>query len=86
MNGAGNHDQADTDHAAPTELDSAFGDRRIYKHGAPNGVCPPLASADACKLQATSPAAPSSVLALLVASWPSGTQGPAAAWPEPPRR
>jgi len=51
MNGAGDHDQADPDRAAPPELHSAFGGRRGYKHGAPNGACPPLASADACKVQ-----------------------------------
>jgi len=51
MNGAGDHDQADPDRAAPTELDSSFGGPRGYKHGAPNGACLPLASADAGKAQ-----------------------------------
>jgi len=46
MNGAGDHDQAGPDHAAPTELGSAFEGRRGYRHGAPNGACPPLASKD----------------------------------------
>ena len=42
MDGAGDHDQADPDHAAPTELDSAFGGRGGYRHVAPSGACPPV--------------------------------------------
>ncbi len=38
-------------HAAPTELGSAFGDRRGYRHVAPNGACLPVVSTEACKEQ-----------------------------------
>ena len=36
-------------HAAPTELGLAFVGRRGYRHGAPNGAFPPVASTDVYK-------------------------------------
>ena len=38
MNGTGDHDKPDPDHAAPTELGSACGGPHDYKHGDPNGA------------------------------------------------
>ncbi len=43
-------------HAAPTELGSSVGSRRGYKHGAPNGACPPAVPKNANTVQAESAA------------------------------
>ena len=55
MNGADYHDQADPDHAAPTELDSALGGVAAINMALLTelGAC---ASTDACKVRGECPA------------------------------
>jgi len=51
MNGAGDQDQADPDPCRSYGAWLGVRVRRGYKHGAPNGACPAVASTDACKEQ-----------------------------------